>query len=148
MTAASDHRLDLVELGEICARCRACELDLFQALGSWVGTTRNPRLQQLFAEAGHRHAWHAELWLERTPAIPPIDPEALTSSFRSTIDAASDVERADRYRRELVGLRARLDEITGRTDPLLDPSTVRVVRLVAADVDELRIRLDGAGSHG
>ncbi len=129
----------IVELGEICARMRATGLDLFEALGRWVVDTDDPSLQQLFAEAGHRHAWHADLWQQRSPAIPPVEPDLLTHAFRTAIP--DDDDRAGTYRRHLDRLLDRLDDLDDRTDPVLDPATHRVIRLVAADLRDLSARL-------
>ncbi len=131
--------LGIIELGTICARMRAANLDLFEALGRWATDGVDPTLQRLFAEAGHRHAWHAELWHRRSPAIPPVDADTLAESFREPIDDRGD--RAAVYDTRLGQLIEALDAITGRVDPTLDPGTRRVIGLVRADLEEVRARL-------
>lgn len=132
MTAAP---LGIVELGEVCARLRARSLDAFERCGEWVTSTPPGELQQLLAEACHRHAWHAELWAARAPAIPPVDLEALTAAARRP---PAGVEA---YRALLDELAAELDALTSRVDPALDPSTTRTITLVRTDLTALRARL-------
>ena len=127
--------LGIVELGEVCARMRARSLDAFERCGRWVTSTPPGELQRLLAEACHRHAWHAELWAARAPAIPPVDLEALTAAPRRP---PADV---DAYRALLDELANELDELTPRVDPVLDPSTTRTIALVRTDVAALRDRL-------
>ncbi len=53
------------------------ERRLFEVLGGWVPSTADPRAKLAFqAHAGH-HAWHAELWMERCPRLPHLEPRAL-----------------------------------------------------------------------
>lgn len=132
MTAAP---LGIVELGEVCARLRARSLDAFERCGEWVTSTPPGELQQLLAEACHRHAWHAELWAARAPAIPPVDLEEWTAAARRPI---ADVEA---YGALLDELAAELDALTSRVDPALDPSTTRTITLVRTDLTALRARL-------
>ncbi|MDJ0768545.1 MAG: hypothetical protein QNJ12_07105 [Ilumatobacter sp.] len=135
----SEH-LGIVELADVCERMRRRCLDLFETLGAWVTTTDDPALQRLFATAGHRHAWHADLWSSRRPAVAdlgPGDEPTPTALAPATPPAA----RADAYRSALDDLRADLGDLAARADPDLDPSTHRVVDLVAADVDELATAL-------
>ena len=64
--ASVSDQLGIVELGDVCAAMRAHSLDLFGS-SARVTTTAPGELQRLFAEACHRHAWHAELWELCTP---------------------------------------------------------------------------------
>ena len=129
--------LGIVELGEVCARMRARSLDAFERCGRWVTSTPPGELQRLLAEACHRHAWHAELWAARAPAIPPVDLEALTAAARR----AGDLPGVEAYRELLDELATELDELTSRVDPVLDPSTTRTIALVRTDVASIRDRL-------
>jgi hypothetical protein len=131
--------IGIVELGEVCATMRARSLDLFTLLGGWVATTRPGELQRLFAEACHRHAWHAELWEARTPAIPTTHSAATPSAERAT---DGDEMRRDRYRADLSALEEQLRAVRARIDPALDPSTARTIDLVGRDVVEIAARLD------
>jgi len=133
-------QLGIVELGGVCAAMRSRNLALFGTLGAWVTTTHPGELQRLFAEACHRHAWHAELWEARTPtiAVAADAPDAPPVAPAEDDDGA----RRDRYRVELSALEDALRALRARVDPVLDPSTARTIDLVGRDVVELASRLD------
>jgi hypothetical protein len=133
-------QLGIVELAGACATMRARSLALFSVLGGWVTATEPGELQRLFAEACHRHAWHAELWEARTPTI-PLTPKA-TPEPAGLGDADGDDLRRDRYRVELSSLEDELRALRARVDPALDPGTARTIDLVGRDVVEIADRLD------
>ncbi len=138
-SAPADQMLGIIELGAVCASMRARNLALFEQLGSWVVDTPDPTQQRAFGEACHRHAWHAELWEQRSPSIPAVETEP-----RPVVPAAGFVvpdARVAAYTREVDQLLAELDVLTARIEPVLDPSTVRVIDLVRADLIVLRQRL-------
>ncbi len=137
----TDGHLGIVELADVCARGRAASLDLFETLGAWIADTDEPALQRLFVEASHRHAWHAEVWLARTPAIPTVDVEALTGAHRAGREDPPP-DRRVWYRTRVDEQLARLESLDARVDPVLDPATRRAIRLVSADLRDLRDRLD------
>lgn len=138
--AVVSEQLGIVELGHTCAAMRARNLELFAELGGWVTTSEPGELQRLFAEACHRHAWHAELWQARTPTI--------RISFAQPAEAdplghADDAEsRRDRYRDALSSMEQQLRALRARIDASLDPSTARTIDLVGRDVVEIATRLD------
>ena len=133
-------RLGIVELHGVCADMRARSLELFEGLGGWVAVTADGPLQRLFAEACHRHAWHAELWQRRMPTIPAASQPV---PLRPTpLDGESDQRRGDQYRQALTGLVAELAALRERVDPTLDPSTVRTIDLVVCDLDDIVERID------
>ena len=141
--AVVSEQLGIVELGHVCVAMRTRNLDLFRMLGDWVTTSAPGESQRLFAEACHRHAWHAELWEARTPVIrvsfpAPVEPERLSDDG----EHASDEQRRDRYRAALSSLEDQLRSLRARIDPSLDPSTARTVDLVGRDVVEIAERLD------
>ena len=132
-------QLGIIELGEVCAAMRAHNLELFEQLGGWVADTPDPNLQRLYAEACHRHAWHAQLWAERMPTIPPVE-------FAAELDVPKPQYVAPHLRASVYGagldqLSTRLDALAVRVDPLLDPATTRTIELVLADGAALRQRL-------
>jgi hypothetical protein len=133
-------QLGIVELGDVCAAMRAHSLELFAQLGAWVTTTAPGELQRLFAEACHRHAWHAELWELRTPAIPRERAPSAPPPERSEVEG--DEIRRERYRAELSTLEDELRGLRTRIDPALDPSTARTIDLVGRDVVEIAAHLD------
>jgi len=127
-------RLGIVELGEVCARERARGLALFQHLGTWVATTTDPALQRLFATAAHRHAWHAQLWADRSPTIRV--PHVVVD-VAAIVEAGDDTDRWTAYATSLGTLIVDLGALRDRIDPDLDPSTARVIELVGADANRL-----------
>ena len=127
--------LGIIELGDVCARQRAFSLDLFRELGAWV-TAADREHQRWFATACHRHAWHAELWAQRCPAIPPVDlGTAVNDASQARLPTEPD---ADAYRSMLDEMIADLDGLAHRADADLDPATRRVTTLVRRDLAELR----------
>jgi hypothetical protein len=132
---STDH-LGIIELHAVCGRLASQHAELFETLGGWVATTTDPVVQQLFAEACHRHAWHADLWTQRRPAIPieqtdDVAPPALHA------DAA---DRLHAYRAAIEAIESATTAIGRRVRPLLDPSTARVVELTLYDLSGLRLR--------
>jgi hypothetical protein len=99
----------------------------------------------LFAEACHRHAWHAELWEARTPTIRV--PTSAPAEFERLVATDGGDSRRDRYRAALSGIEAELRALRTRLDPALDPSTARTIDLVGRDVVELADRLDALRSR-
>jgi len=142
LTLVSDW-LGIVELHGFSSDMRARNVELFEQLGAWVATTAPGDLQRLFAEACHRHAWHAELWSQRTPAIPiglqMVSPSGHVDDLATEPDGTV---RGAHYRMALSELEAGLGGIRGRIDPTLDPATARTVELVSRDVADIRDRLD------
>jgi hypothetical protein len=127
-------RIGIVELVEVCARERARSLTLFEHLGGWVATTSHPGLQRLFATAAHRHAWHAQLWADRSPTIPV--PHVVVD-VAAIVEAGDDTDRWTAYVTSLGTLIVELGVLRDRIDPDLDPATARVIELVGADANRL-----------
>ena len=125
--------LPIVDLLATCEAMQARSRALFEALGRWVAITDDPHDQQLFAAGGHRHAWHARLWAERSPAIP-----AVARPWSPPVGPAT----ADRawYTGQLADLLDALGAVDASIDPILDPATARLVALVRVDLDELQRR--------
>lgn len=140
MTVANDTRddqsdhLSIVELRLECVTMRRWNEQLFELLGAWVATTREPRRQQWFALACHRHAWHDELWSQRTPTIPSDD------RHEAATPHADPTDRAAWYTDELGRMRRSLEQLARRVDDRLDPSTARAISLVVADIADLERR--------
>ncbi len=63
------------------------ERRLFEVLGSWVGSEPVPDAQVLFDVYSQQHAWHAELFADRLPALDSVDPTTLM------VPPSRDVER-------------------------------------------------------
>ena len=139
MTEPPDQHLGITELAAICASMRARNIDLFERLGGWVIDTPDPDLQRLFAEASHLHAWHAELWAQRAPVIPPAELDNSVAAPSAPAVGAS--ERATEYAEALEQILSDLLQLSARVDVLLDPSTARTIKLVVTDLTELSRRL-------
>ena len=54
------------------------ERRLFEVLGSWVTTEPVAEARIMFDLYSQQHAWHAELFAERLPALDRVDPDTLT----------------------------------------------------------------------
>jgi hypothetical protein len=130
--------LPIADVGNLCAHLAIANRAIAHRVGTWVATTTDPALQQLFALAGHRHAWHAELWDGRRPTVPL----AFVDDPISMPDAADDGERRAAYVDVIERFRASLADVTELIDGVLDPATARVVSLVSADLGELLARVE------
>lgn len=124
--------ITLLDVAEMCARMRAANLDLFEQLGAWVTDTPPGDEQRRWATLCHRHAWHADLWAQRAPAIRPFDLDAAVAAHRGAFGQPSD--RSAWYADVVAALRAQLDAAADHVDPTLDPSTTRTITLVRADL--------------
>ena len=137
MASGREAVIAITDLVGVCDEHYARYLGWFALLGERVRDEPDPELQRLFATAAHRHAWHADLWASRRPAIPHDATHALPTPASHAIGAdlvAAYVAFLDAERAQLARLRAVVD-----CD--LDPSTVRVIDLVDADLADLRSRL-------
>jgi hypothetical protein len=135
--------VDILEVGKLCARMRSASLDLFEVIGGWVTSSDDPVLQRAFAVASHRHAWHAELWLDRMPAIPGVIDERISARWPALADVAR-TERGAVYAAALADLVAELQAVADRLDATLDPSTRRVVDLMVADLIDIQSGVEPA----
>jgi hypothetical protein len=132
------------DLARVAARAVAVEETLVEAFGRWIGTTTDPTVPPLLAAAARRHAWHAELWRDRFPAIPGADIEEAVASERARLGALDETLAAfddptwAQARVALAALvadrlRERYAQARATIDPLLDAPTARVLDLVVND---------------
>jgi hypothetical protein len=63
------------------------ERRLFEVLGSWVASEPVPEARVLFDVYSQQHAWHAELFADRLPALDSVDPDSLV------LPPSTEVER-------------------------------------------------------
>lgn len=129
--------IGITELVEVCDEQCALHLGWFVLLGQRVRDAPDPKLQRLFATAAQRHAWHAELWAHRRPAIPH---DATHAPPPPALIAVGDDLVAD-YRDHLALQRTWLERLRSDIDGELDPATERVITLVDADIVDLQSRL-------
>ena len=59
---------------------------LFEILGSWVASEPVPEAQMVFDVFSRQHAWHAELFADRLPALDSVDAEALMVAPSPEVD--------------------------------------------------------------
>ena len=62
------------------------ERRLFEVLGSWVASEPVPEAQVLFDVYSQQHAWHAELFADRLPALDSVDPATLVVPPSAEVD--------------------------------------------------------------
>jgi hypothetical protein len=133
----------IVELVELCERMAAVNRRLFEIVGSWVADESDPTAQRHFSTGAHRHAWHADLWEARRPAVPigagdaGLDAAASLGSLRPVAGDDATLDRLQWYHARLRELLGRLDGLLARVDDDLDPSTARTATLTRADVIDL-----------
>ena len=140
--------LGMIELCDVCATARTRNLELFATLGEWIRSTPDGDRQRLYAEACHRHAWHAELWAARAPTLPRSAHDRRAAAQPDPEPHPAAVDEDDRhgwYTATLTGLRDELATLGARIDATLDPSTARTIQLVAADLADLTDRAERAG---
>lgn len=143
--------LGIVELVDVCHSMQRRNAAVFAWLGTIVTHGEAGTNGRLFAEACHRHAWHAELWAARRPTI-PVEPTAAPAGMDDGgDDDGSDDDGGDpvgAYRAEVDALRSMVRELASRVDRDLDPGTSRVIDLVAADLASLDDRLAAPSVSG
>ena len=125
--------VSIVELVDACRSWRLRCTEAFEVTGRWATSLSNADDQRLFAEASHRHAWHADLWRRRTPAIPLDDTETARAD---RWDPADDGARS-RYHEHVGTMIDDLDALSRRVDRDLDAPTIRTITLVRADLVDL-----------
>lgn len=126
--------MTIVDVATHCDLQAAIHRRLFELLGTWAADDAEPARQRWYATAAHRHAWHAELWAQRRPVIP----DSPTADAAAAIDPPDDADgRFAWYRATLDRLVADTERAAEHFDPVLDPGSVRVARLVSNDLAEL-----------
>ena len=98
------------------------ERRLFEVLGSWVASEPVPEAQVLFDVYSQQHAWHAELFADRLPALDSVDPATLVLPPSPEVDAHA--RRAGRGRCPTTTPRADTDGtwLAGRTTRRCPPA--------------------------
>jgi hypothetical protein len=138
----------LTDLSRRVRRWIAVEELLFETMGRWARDVADPAAQRLFGTWCHRHAWHAELWRDRLPAVgdtdgKDIDVERWIAPVRTALADVSTSAEATAVMRDSVlsALEAAVSEHRDAIDPLLDGPTARVLDLVATDLAAERTAL-------
>jgi hypothetical protein len=129
------------QLARRVRRWIAVEELLFETLGRWARQLSEPALKRMLATWCHRHAWHAELWRQRMPALDALDGDAddvdaWVAPLRSALQDVRTSEEVIAALRESVlpALEAAVAEHREAIEPVLDGPTGRVLDLVGADL--------------
>ncbi len=78
--------LSLEAAARLVGSYRWVERRLFEVLGSWVASEPVPEAQLLFDVYSQQHAWHAELFSDRLPALDSVDAESLVVAPSAEVD--------------------------------------------------------------
>jgi hypothetical protein len=131
----------LADLGRRARRWIAVEELLFETLGGWARRLSDPAVQRVFGTWCHRHAWHAELWRSRLPAIDAAgggddDVDAWIAPLRSAMNGVTTADEAIAVlcHSVLPALKEAVAEHRDAIDALLDGPTARILDLVDADL--------------
>ncbi len=145
-----------LRLHEVATRFGAyrwVERRLFELTGAWAAAPGLPDEAQVFCfEVSAQHAWHAELWEARLPALAGVDRERLTRPLGPTVEPLLERLSPEAFdgtdeaagRRFLVGL-ARVvlpllvvsyRGLGRRLVPVADGPAIRALTLVLRDEEE------------
>jgi hypothetical protein len=125
---------------------RLIEHRLFEVTGGWAVGGGDPALAVHASEMSLQHAWHAELWEERLPAVAWAAHRQLTAAPPSVVAALDELATAPDPVSRLAGLyRSLLPRLletyadhVAATVPVTDGPVVRALTLVRRDeVDQL-----------
>jgi hypothetical protein len=125
---------------------RFVEHRLFEVTGAWAVGGGDAVVSVHASEMSLQHAWHAELWEERLPAVAWADHERLTAAPDAVAAALDELAAADDPASRLAGLYRSLlprllityDEHAAVTVPVTDGPVIRALTLVRRDeVDQL-----------
>ena len=86
VTGSGVSALSLHAQARLVGSYRWMERRLFEVLGSWVASEPVPEAQVLFDVYSQQHAWHAELFADRLPALDSVEPDALVLPSSAEVD--------------------------------------------------------------
>lgn len=124
---------------------RWIEMRLFEALGGWVATVPEIDVKLYLGTQARHHAWHAELWLDRFPAVQGMDPEAVTvppnDEMVAFVAALTEPDGPELTIEKLVGvfrvlIPAKVAAYTyhrANASPIADGPTIRSLGLILQD---------------
>lgn len=133
------------------------ELRMFELLGEWAcAGNEDAAAAVMFAAHSHHHAWHAELFAGRIPALDGHDAPAGTAALPRLVPlveaARAAVGTRDRlaavYDVALPALAAEYEEHLANTDPRVDGPTARALTLVLRDLAADRLDAAALKEHG
>jgi hypothetical protein len=91
VTGSHDPVLSLDAQARLVGSYQWVERRLFEVLGSWVASEPVPEAQVLFDAYSQQHAWHAELFADRLPALDSVDPDTLVLPPSAEVDRMLNV---------------------------------------------------------
>jgi hypothetical protein len=120
---------------------RFVEHRLFEVTGAWAVAGRDAAMSVHASEMSLQHAWHAELWEARLPAVAWADHAALTTApaaVTAVLDALAELidpvsGLAGLYRVVLPRLVATYEEHAARAVPVTDGPVIRALTLIRRD---------------
>ena len=149
-SAPGDHRqlpgsFSIEETGRRAGHYRWAEVKLFETLGGWIATVPEPDVKMRLGTHCHKHAWHADLWRERLPALRGTDPDRLTQPANDALvrffDAMTEPGAPDTTLEKLTGVYrvliprfiAAYTHHLNNTSEITDAPTVRSLRFILQD---------------
>lgn len=146
---ANERRDSIHDVARVAGAYAWTEQQVCTLLGRWASDTESPRVAAFVGARCHTHAWHADMWRQRIPAIPgvsaddlvvaPDDALAMLIAEIGSAPAHKAIERVVGMYGVLLPLlvsayQAHLEAISADTDG----PTVRTLTLVLRDaVDDL-----------
>jgi hypothetical protein len=91
VTGSGGGVLSLESQARLVGSYQWAERRLFEVLGSWVVSEPVPEAQVLFDAYSQQHAWHAELFADRLPALDSVDPDTLVLPPSAEMDRMLNV---------------------------------------------------------
>lgn len=145
--------LSLDETGRLVGGFAWVELRLFEVVGGWVPTTRQPEVVAHLAAASRRHAARAEVWLGHRPVVADreaddlvVAPTAGAAAALAALAEVPDPDGADDdvtvarlaglYRVVVPRLQESYATALEVVSPIADPSLRRSLRTVVAESAE------------
>lgn len=140
---------------------RWAELQLFELLGGWATSAADAQVVAMLAAHCHHHAWHADVFAGRTPAVAGLEAAAEPAPLPELVPMLDAARGADGtaarlravYQNVLPALAAEYERHLLVTDPRIDGPTVRALTLALHDLaddrsegEEMLDRLSGAAA--
>jgi hypothetical protein len=140
----------IVETAQRFGQYRWAELQMFELLGEWARSGEDAAAAKMFAAHSHHHAWHADVFAGRIPAIEGLDAPDATAVLPQLVPLVEAARAAVGTRARLTGvydvvlpaLASEYEQHLANTDPRVDGPTARALTLVLRDL--AADRLDAA----
>ena len=142
---ARPHFTGLLERAEQVGRWAWVEQRVFEVFGRWAGTCADDALDSMFAEMSRRHGWHAEVLVDRLPALSGVGIDDLVAPggpeterwfdlLEGDATANTAVDRAVGAYRVLLPMLVTSYRSAARSmSPVAEPSLIRWVGVILED---------------